>query len=67
MFRNKTCKCHPIRLHNIDLDAFGPIVYMVAIAMALHIYARVSSNIDFYRGFIANIEPRRVLAGKLAG
>ena len=58
-------------MHKIDLDAFGPIVYMVAIAMALHIYiyiyARVSSNIDFYRGFIANIEPRRVLAGKLAG
>ena len=54
-------------MHKIDLDAFGPIVYMVAIAKALHIYARVSSNIDFYRGFIANIEPRRVLAGKLAG
>ena len=33
----------------------------------IYIYARVSSNIDFYRGFIANIEPRRVLAGKLAG
>ena len=33
----------------------------------IYIYARVSSNNDFYRGFIANIEPRRVLAGKLAG